>query len=528
MAPSSGIMPPIQLVGVGKAGSSSLWAYFSRHRICGADDLETTPPHYGRIKELPFWYNFDGHRQTIPTPAGYLHMFSNRSGDCVGWVDANPSRLMSSLVPAKLMEFAHAAGSHAVASVRIIATVREPIGQHLSWYNHRVDANAQRTTTCAWGFGGPGKAGGAGEHFCLSYSQLIDREFRLLPRCAVAHRDPADLACMDRHQSANGYAEGLAVPIYVTQLRRYKQAWPRKQILIVQFEQLVAEQDDGLSRIGRFIGMQFAERRFPHSNEHSGPCKLHQSDVPCETLHRMQDLFRPYNAALFADLADEHEQGRVPPEERIFEPWLEEHVSPCSSKVLRPVNLSACAHPAPAAPGGAPMVWDFSSLLGWVPPSAAAAAAASPPTPPSPPPRPWPPIAPPPIAPPPPLSMTLLLAYCGATLALVAVFLTGRSCGLRTAATEGLSALRRKRGQLTVRLDHVGSRIGSGLGSRPRTKRLKADEVRRMVYEMAEARLRAGHGTGTPTASATARPSDDLAAVRANGAVCRVASAVLE
>ena len=97
----------------------------------------------------------------------------------------------------------------------------------------------------------------------------------------------------------------------------------RKQLLLVEFDALVAEPRDHLNRIGRFYGVGDANLDvLPGKHETSGE----EERMSCTAKEKMQSFFKEWNDKLRADVRAAQAAGFAPEEEPAFDGFGETSV----------------------------------------------------------------------------------------------------------------------------------------------------------------------------------------------------------
>jgi hypothetical protein len=205
--------PNLFVVGVGRGGTTSLWAYLGRH-----PDVYMSPekePHFFS-RWVPAW------REVVKDEQQYLALFAAASGE--RWRgEASPSYIWDESVPAKIQRVS--------PSARIVISLREPVERAHSLYWHLVKSGLERRTferaICEELDAGPGTLGDdpwltyldrglyagrvvrycrafAGQVHVVFFEELIEdprREMRKLFEFLQVDPDAVDNACYKAHNA---------------------------------------------------------------------------------------------------------------------------------------------------------------------------------------------------------------------------------------------------------------------------------------------------------------------------------------
>ena len=279
--------------------------------------------------------------------------------NCSAFVDGTPTRLASWHAPKELLQLASQMGASFAAQLRLVAVLREPVSRHLSWYNHRLSTSNIKLVAkekrkeneafwnvvkdrCGTSFWKP-REGMAPSHAMLAACDL--HRWRV-GGCGGASgggnsSSAVDTACWLTQTQTwinfTWFVEGL----YAPQIDYWSTIWPRKQLLVLDFDTLL-NRKDAISRVLTFAGVNSGRGHtptIPHSNEKPSACKA--ALVECATLHAMAPLIAPWNEALYTRLHADTLSGRAPSMEPPFKPFA--LPTKCERRALPAVNVSECA-----------------------------------------------------------------------------------------------------------------------------------------------------------------------------------------
>jgi hypothetical protein len=246
-------LPSVLIIGTQKGGTTSLFNYVAEH----PDVLQPIGKevHYF---DLHYEAGENWYRGRFP----YAHRL--RRGALT--LDASPYYMLHPLAPAR------AAGL--LPQVKLIALLRNPIDRALSHYQHEVRAGRES----------------------LSFEEALDRaEERVAGEEERLQREPHYYSW--NHHRYTYTRRGL----YLPQLQRWMQHYPRSQLLVLQSEWLFHDPPGATDAVYRFIGLG------PHRLQRYKPFLQGQydRDLPEPVRIRLAHYFAPHNRELFRWLGQE-------------------------------------------------------------------------------------------------------------------------------------------------------------------------------------------------------------------------------
>jgi hypothetical protein len=211
---SARVLPDYLIIGTQRGGTTSLYKYLVRH-----------PQHaHALTKELRFFdLNYDRgvrwYRSRFPSiPYRALTKWVRGSDLVVG--EASPDYLFHPHVPSRVAQI--------LPDARFVVVLRNPVDRAHSHYWHQV------------------KRG----HETLSFGEAVDREAeRLQGELEKMMEDPTYVSYERHHHSY------LARGLYVEQLRRWTEFFPRDRFLIERSEDLFADPGAVCRRVLAFLGL---------------------------------------------------------------------------------------------------------------------------------------------------------------------------------------------------------------------------------------------------------------------------------
>ncbi len=297
--PNVGEWPRVYVLGCQKGATTSL-----------AVTLDTSGgmQHSRRSQESRFWFRlldvqsnerrWGRHEDLDLKWAG---TYPNQFQPAIPAYDADPDQLLNEGMPAAL---ALVMPHELHARVRLIAVLREPTSRLLSWYNHRIGAQVKGYCEycgfCGnvWGKPTPDDAAWT--------PSFVD-----------------DAACEARETGGVNYRRGL----YAPQLQRWRAAWPRKQLLVLSFSELVARPEEYVDRVIRgFTGLPQLHG-LPHVNSMSSRFKVRR--MCCESYCDLLRAGYAQDARRLYEMLDADYEARLGPE---LEPRFA-HFAPPSCEV---------------------------------------------------------------------------------------------------------------------------------------------------------------------------------------------------
>jgi hypothetical protein len=250
-----------------------------------------------------------------------------------------------------------------VPQLRLVLTIREPIARDLSWFNHKLNRattqHANSGTPLAGDFcslsdssnqdGYPTYEGevmcrkqemdnclkqarqrlkkgeGPPQNLGKSYTQMAPRDVERLEdygECveAIWHnkRMPTRSDARSSDSLPSWEPPLLAWGLYLPQIRAWTRRVLRSQLLVLDFDRLVARPDDVLPRVTSFMGLPALQKNeLPHENEQPYARKV--DVISCDTAKALHGVFGGWNDRLALALREDVERGNAPPQEPLFE-----------------------------------------------------------------------------------------------------------------------------------------------------------------------------------------------------------------
>ena len=316
-------------------------------------------------------------RTLVAQPELYRSLY--RIKDCPQrtFLDATPKYIRHPGVPGRLVALMPTSW---LPQLRVVLSIREPIARDLSWFNHKsaalgrlpknasragmisqfcslaedsswgdypkyedeVSCRKQELSHCMNGAGlqkaDKGKSASQGYDASLleDYSECVEATWHN----KLSRSDPTSSEWDDESSPwllPSGDLAGndpplLAFGMYQPQIRAWSSKLHRSQILVLDFDRLVARPDDMLPRVTPFMGLPALRSNvLPHENEQPYARKV--DVISCETSRIMSDVYRKANDDLLRGMRADHESGHAPSQEPLFEGYTatvpceeEEHV----------------------------------------------------------------------------------------------------------------------------------------------------------------------------------------------------------
>ncbi len=251
--------PNFIVIGTEKGGTTSLYAYLSRHPQI-IPPL-TKEPHY-----FSLYYN-----QGARTPDWYkaqfplmreMEMCARQNHHSCQTFEASSSYISYARSARRIHE--------AMPNVKLVALLRNPVNRAYSQYNHQVRAGSET----------------------LSFEDAIDQEdVRLQGEIERLKQD-------DNYYSAAHHRHGyLHRSIYIEEIKPWVELFPPENLLIVRSEDFYKDTQRIYSQILGFLGLESLELE---ATQRINAGKY--DPMKPETRARLVEYFSPYNQQLYAYL----------------------------------------------------------------------------------------------------------------------------------------------------------------------------------------------------------------------------------
>lgn len=246
-------LPSVLIIGAQKGGTTSLFNYLVQHP-------EVLPSLRKEVHYFDFNYDRDVNWYRAHFP--YTHQL--RRGALS--LDASPYYLVHPLVPQRVAQL--------LPNAKLVAVLRNPVDRALSHYQHEVRGGREP----------------------LSFVEAIERERERLGGEEERLRNDPSYYSYSHHR----YSYTLR-GLYVEQLRRWTEHFPRSQLLILQSEALFRAPADATARVQEFLGLP------PHRLQLKRPFVpvSYDRQMPPELRTKLVNYFEPYNRDLYQWLGEE-------------------------------------------------------------------------------------------------------------------------------------------------------------------------------------------------------------------------------
>jgi hypothetical protein len=254
-APLRGL-PSALVIGAQRSGTTSIFNYLVQHP-------DVLPPLGKEIHYFDFHYSrgIRYYRGRFP--------YSHRLRQGAMTLDATPYYLVHPLVPHRAAQL--------LPEVKLIALLRNPIERAYSHYQHEVRGGREP----------------------LSFVEAIDREAERLAGEEERLRNEPGYYSWNHHRYSYTH-RGL----YVEQLRRWLQHFPRSQLLVLQSEFLYGQPAEAMARVHRFLGLKDHRlERYEDTYQRGN----YERTMPPELRTRLARYFEPHNRELFQFLGEEYD-----------------------------------------------------------------------------------------------------------------------------------------------------------------------------------------------------------------------------
>jgi hypothetical protein len=248
-------MPSLLLIGTQKGGSTSLFNYLVQHP-------DVLPP----LGKEVHYFDFNYGKGVNWYHGRFPYRYQLRGG--VRTLDATPYYMMHPLAPER--------AARLLPDVKLIAVLRNPIDRALSHYQHEVRGGRET----------------------LSFAEALDREAERLAGEEERLRTEPGYYSYNHHR----YAYTVR-GIYVDQLRRWAEHFPREQLLVLQSEWLFRDPPAASEAVYRFLGLR-SHRLAKYETFLPGN---YERGMAPELRARLAAFFAPHNRALYQWLGEDYD-----------------------------------------------------------------------------------------------------------------------------------------------------------------------------------------------------------------------------
>jgi hypothetical protein len=246
--------PSVLIIGAQRGGTTSLFEYLVQHP-------DVLPPLGKEIHYFDLHYarGVNYYRGRFP--------YSHRLQSGALTLDATPYYLAHPLVPERAAQL--------LPQVKLIAVLRNPVDRALSHYQHEVRGGRET----------------------LSFAEAIEQESERLAGEETRLRNEPDYYSWNHHRYSY-----LRRGLYMQQLRRWLQYFPRSQLLVLQSERLFRDTPATMAAVHRFLGLRdYRLERYDDSFEKGN----YRRGMPEELKTKLIAYFEPHNRDLFQWLGEE-------------------------------------------------------------------------------------------------------------------------------------------------------------------------------------------------------------------------------
>lgn len=191
-------------------------------------------------------------------------------------------------------------------NVRLIASLREPAGRMLSWHNqHRSFYGSDPRVFAAHV---DQELGVWDDNGRVGSAQRGVRNFWDLDDATWIHSPPLD----------------LMIGMYHHSLARWRRAWRRDQLFVINFDQFQYDTTAYLGALSNFTGLDLLGHPFPEVNFHSRD-ESSIANMCCETFCALQRAAFNYSNERLYDMLDQDDRSKTGP---LGEPSFGRFVAP--------------------------------------------------------------------------------------------------------------------------------------------------------------------------------------------------------
>jgi hypothetical protein len=248
-------LPAVLIIGTQKGGTTSLFNYMVQH-----------PNVLHPMSKEIHYFDLNYARGASWYRARFPYSYRLRNGALT--LDASPYYLAHPAVPQR--------AARQLPQAKLIALLRNPVDRAFSHYQHEVRGGRET----------------------LSFPEAIEKEAERLAGEEERLRNEPDYYSANHHR----YSYMLR-GLYVEQLRRWIEWYPRSQLLILQSEWLFRNPAAASRRVYEFLGLS------PHRLERYKTFLQgnYERDMPRDLRARLAAYFEPYNRELYHWLGYEYD-----------------------------------------------------------------------------------------------------------------------------------------------------------------------------------------------------------------------------
>lgn len=312
-----GHFPQLMIIGAQKAATTSVFELLKDAKlVCGQGGLQ---PHDLHEKEAHYFDRSqkDWEAARTKNPREYFEFYGQKG--CDTWADATPNYLFDNAAPARMVEIMPSGWQ---TSVKMLAILREPLARDLSIYNMMKEE---------WWKEGKGSSQtklGSIDFVMCEYSPGNFPTYKQACACKV---EEWQQTCMKEgkgdaveayhacaydssvRKKSNRFTNGM----YYPQIKNYVSRFSRHQVMVLNFDDLISNQKDGINRIMGHFGLSSHKKltRLPSDNQLSFPGKVSHAD--CKTVEKVWKVYEPLNRHLYTFLKEDP-SGKKPSHEPDF------------------------------------------------------------------------------------------------------------------------------------------------------------------------------------------------------------------
>jgi len=263
------ILPSFIIIGAGRSGTTSLYAYLISHpNVLPAAKKETVFFNYVYHKNLD-WY-----RMYFPTIHELKRTKKFTSQNVIISGEATPSYLIDPLVPKRI--------SYHLPNVKLIVLLRNPIERALSHYYHNIFFGIEK----------------------LSFEKAIQRENERINKSYAKLKDEKIV----RNKNFISYFfrlltfktknyfnfSYLETGKYYEHLKNWGDLFPKKQLMIIKSEDLFNESKDVFKQVQEFLGLPYHDIK-----QYGRHWEIKHKPMDDELRKNLQKFYEPYNSKLY-------------------------------------------------------------------------------------------------------------------------------------------------------------------------------------------------------------------------------------
>lgn len=260
------------ILGAQKCGTSALAWFLAQHPSC----ISTIP------KETGFFSRFHDRGRD------YLHaklVYDQKKLKTAKWFfEATPEYIFYDFCPRRIFDYN--------PEMKMVVLLREPVSRAYSAWNMWASFRSQKLSSSIWesyGSNNPLLTAQGGRNMRQLLFGDTDNSFEYWME--------RELNIIESKKSNFDFPFFIRRGLYAEQIQRYWGLFPRKNLLIVESEDLKERRENVLAQVEDFLGITRYD--WSHANLENRHVRSYQQGIAADTAQRLQKFYTPFNRELF-------------------------------------------------------------------------------------------------------------------------------------------------------------------------------------------------------------------------------------